>query len=142
MAITVTGCTISLIKQNRSETLMSDQKLPEILEKRKLDAQVEASILDNGRVVISSPEGGRETIFSVFSVEQAYNLLDLLSRYRDVLHQLLQQEEEREEFPHFEGPYNYPAPRSYDLSQRKIEEDYSKREEDYSWNEAETDTDS
>ncbi len=121
---------------------MSDPKLPEILEKRKLDAQVEASILDNGRVVISSPEGGRETIFFVFSVEQAYNLLDLLSRYRDVLHQLLQQEEEREELPHFEGPYNYPAPRSYDLSQWKREEDYSKREEDYSWNETETDTDS
>ncbi len=107
---------------------MSDQKLPEILEKRKLDAQVEASILDNGRVVISTIEGGRETIFSVFSVEQAYNLLDLLSRYRDVLHQLLQQEKEREEFPHFEGPYHYPGPQPNDLSQRK-------REEDYPWDE-------
>ena len=114
---------------------MSDPKLPEMLEKRKLDAQVEASILDNGRVVISSPEGGRETIFSVFSVEQAYNLLDLLSRYRDVLHQLLQQEEEREELPHFEGPYNYPATPPDDLSQ-------GKREEDYSWNGEEADTDS
>jgi hypothetical protein len=135
MAITVTGCTISLRKQNRSETLMSDPKLPEMLEKRKLDAQIEASMLDNGRVVISSFEGGRETIFSVFSAEQASNLLDLLSRYRDVLHQLLQQEEEREELPHFEGPYNYPAPLSDDHSQ-------GKRDEDYSWNEAEADIDS
>jgi len=54
---------------------MSDQKLPEILEKRKLDAQVEASILDNGRVVISSPEGGRETIFSVIDRNNKLNQL-------------------------------------------------------------------
>ncbi len=107
---------------------MNDQQLPGTLEKRKLDAQVEASILDNGRVVISSTEGGRETVFSVFSVEQAYNLLDLLSSYRDVLHRLLQQEEEREKLPHFEGPYNYPVPPPNDLSRKN-------RAEDYPWDE-------
>jgi hypothetical protein len=106
---------------------MNDQQHPGTLEKRKLDAQVDASILDNGRVVISSPEGGTETVFSVFSVEQAYNLLDLLSRYRDMLHRLLQQEEERKELPHFEGPYNYPSPPN-DLSRKT-------RAEDYPWDE-------
>src|ERR1700694_4636789 len=106
---------------------MNDQQYPGTLEKRKLDAQVDASILDNGRVVISSTEGGKETVSSVFSVEQAYHLLDLLSRYRDMLHRLLQQEEEREELPHFEGPYNYPSPPN-DLRREN-------RTEDYPWDE-------
>lgn len=43
---------------------MSDQKLPNILEKRKLDAHLEASIMDNGRVVISTIEGGIECVLS------------------------------------------------------------------------------
>jgi hypothetical protein len=70
---------------------MSDQKLPNILEKRKLDAHLEASIMDNGRVVISTIEGGIEC---VLSPEQASSLLDLLYNHRDTLYRLIHTAEE------------------------------------------------
>lgn len=56
---------------------------PETIERRKLDALVEAAIMDNGTVVISSAERAVE---AVLSPEQAYTLLDLLYNHRDMLH--------------------------------------------------------
>jgi hypothetical protein len=61
----------------------SPSQVVKTVERRKLDAHSEASVLDNGRVVIQSVNG----IEIILGPERAQALLDLLYGYRDLFYQ-------------------------------------------------------
>jgi hypothetical protein len=63
------------------------EQFPTILEKCKLDAAMEATILDSGRVLLASAQHGVEV---VLKPEQAYALLELLYRHHDLFHPFTQ----------------------------------------------------
>ena len=59
------------------------EQFPIILEKCKLDATMEATILESGRVLLTSAQHGVEV---VLKPQQAYALLELLYRHHDLFH--------------------------------------------------------
>ncbi len=65
---------------------------PTILDKRKLDAVMEATIFDSGRVLLTSAQHGVEV---VLKPQQAYALLELLYKHHDLFHPFTQKEDQR-----------------------------------------------
>ena len=70
---------------------INPEDLPKTVEKRNLDRHTDASVMDNGTVVIGSLQSGIEIILSP---QRAFTLLDLLYNHRDLLYRHMHQESE------------------------------------------------
>lgn len=68
------------------------EPFPTILEKCQLDAVMEATIFDSGRVLLTSAQHGVEV---VLKPEQAYALLQLLYKHHELFHPFTQKGDQR-----------------------------------------------
>jgi hypothetical protein len=81
----------ALEPQERS-AMSNREPFPTILDRCKLDAIMEATIFDSGRVLLTSAQHGVEV---VLKPEQAYALLELLYKHHDLLHPFIQKANQR-----------------------------------------------
>lgn len=68
------------------------EQFPIILEKCQLDAVMEATIFDSGRVLLTSAQHGVEV---VLKPEQVYALLEFLYRHHDLFQPFTQKADQR-----------------------------------------------